>query len=108
MMGLRSKGARDEYGEQIRDLLMAKYLPRHPNAQIATYRYNSVSVRVRVVDPDFAGKDTAERDEMVWPILEELPDKVLQDISILLLVTPEERTSSFLSQEFDTPSRSTL
>jgi hypothetical protein len=108
MMGHRSNGARDEYSEQIRHLLTAKYLPQHPHAKVEAYRYNTVSVRVRVVDADFAGKDTAERDEMVWPILEQLPDKVVQDISVLLLLTPEERTSSFVSEEFDAPSHSTL
>lgn len=108
MIGPPSNGAQDQYSEQIRNLLTREYLAHHPKAVIDAYRYNSVSVRVRIVDSDFAGKDTAEREEMVWPILKALPDRVVQDISILLLLTPEERTSSFLSQEFETPSRSTL
>jgi hypothetical protein len=101
-----SNGQRDAYSEQIVRRLREKYLPNHPRAEVRAYRYNPASVRVRVIDPDFAGKDTAEREDMVWPVLETLPGHVVEDISILLLLPPEERDSSALSLEFDALSRS--
>src|SRR5438034_14013 len=104
----RMHQGKDAYSAQILRELREKYLPAHDRAQIKVYRYNSTSIRIRILDPDFAGKSIVEREEMVWPILDALPDEIVQDISILLLLTPEERNSSFLSQEFDTPSRSTL
>jgi stress-induced morphogen len=101
----RFNGTKDDYSEQILSLLRQTYLPSHPRAQVRAYRYNSASVRVRIIDPDFAGKDTAEREDMVWPILESLPGRILEDISVLLLLPPEEKDSSLLSLEFDDPSR---
>ena len=101
----RLNGQPDEVSDQILDLLKRKYQPAHPSADIRAYRYNSASVRVRIIDPDFAGKDTAQREDMVWPILESLPERVLEDISVVLLIPPEERDSSLLSLQFDNPSR---
>ena len=101
----RSNGKKDDYSEQILRLLRQKYLPEHPEAEVRAYRYNSASVRIRIIDPDFAGKDTAEREDLVWPMLESLPGRVLEDISVLLLLPPEEKDSSLLSLEFDDPSR---
>ena len=40
------------------------------------YRYNSASIRVRVIDHRFEGKSTEERDAMVEPILEKLPEAI--------------------------------
>ena len=104
----RANGKPDPYCEQIVQLLEREYGAAHPAAEASAYRYNSASVRVRIIDPDFAGKDTAERDDMVWPILEKLPDPVLEDISVVLLIPPEERDSLGLSLEFDAHVRSRL
>ena len=104
----RSAKTTDSQTARIRQKLEEEYLPKHPDAQIDVYRYNPVSIRVRILDPDFAGKDVREREDMVWPILDTLPDRVLTDLSILLLLPPEEREASLLSLEFDDPSRSRL
>ena len=77
------------------------------------YRYNSASIRVRVIDPQFEGKTTEERDSMVEPLLKQLPEETQADIINLLTLSPSEMTStihrkSLLNAEFDDPSRSML
>jgi stress-induced morphogen len=93
----------DDYSRQIKQVLTERYKPLHRKAKIEAYRYNPASVRVRIIDPDFAGKNIPEREDEVWAILETLPEEVRSDISIVLLITPEERKQSYMSMEFDNP-----
>ena len=76
------------------------------------YRYNSASIRVRIVDPRFEGKSIEERDAMVEPLLAQLPEATQSDVMNLLTLSPgEEKTSfkaSFLNSEFEDPSESQL
>lgn len=73
------------------------------------YLYNPVSIRIRVIDPRFEGKGTAERERMVNRALKTLPPEVTEDITLLLMLTPEEaEKSSTLSREFDDPTDSHL
>ncbi len=87
---------------------LERYLADHPTAVVELYRQNSASVRVRVVDPEFQGKSRTERHKTVWPILNELPEDVLEELSMLVLIPPEERATSLVSREFDYPSPSRL
>jgi stress-induced morphogen len=80
------------------------YQPNHPKAAIEAYRYNSASIRIRIIDPDFEGLDLVERDEMLRPLLRTLPEEVGADITLLILITPKERKRSPGSVEFDYPS----
>jgi stress-induced morphogen len=84
--------------------LRKKYAAEHPRARIKAYRYNPASIRVRIIDPDFAGKDRSQRHKEVWPILEELPEEVQADLMLLLLLTPEETGESSGNTEFEHPS----
>ena len=43
--------------------------------QVDAYRYNSASIRVRVVDPRFEELPADERDAMVEPYLDQLPER---------------------------------
>src|SRR5260370_32433551 len=76
------------------------------------YRYNSASIRVRVIDPRFEGKSDEERDAMVEPLLERLPEPTQSDIMNLLTVAPSELRNlskkSLLILEFEDPSPSRL
>lgn len=77
------------------------------------YRFNSASIRVRVIDPQFDGKTTEERDSMVDPLLKQLPEDTQADIINLLTLSPSEVTSPFhrkslLNAEFEDPSQSML
>jgi stress-induced morphogen len=72
------------------------------------YRHDSVSVRIRILDPNFKGKSRSQREEEIWTLLDELPEDVASEISLLLLLTPKEAEDSFASQEFDDPIPSKL
>ena len=84
------------------------YEADHPRAQIDLYRQNSVSVRVRIIDPDFAGQGKPQRSKQAWRYLGDLPDEVQSDISTVLLLTPDETKKSFANFEFDDPVPSKL
>jgi len=92
----------DAQVQQILDVL-AEYKQAHPNAQIEVHRKHDVSLRIRMIDPDFRGIDWIDRESEVWKILEKLPDEVFLNITMLLLLTPEETQTSWASMEFDHP-----
>ena len=87
---------------------LGEYKKAHPDAEIEAYRQNSVSVRIRVLNPEFAGRSRAQREEEVWAFLNELPEEAVAEISLLLLLTPNEAKHSFASFEFDDPIPSKL
>jgi stress-induced morphogen len=76
------------------------------------YRYNSASIRVRVIDPRFEGKSISQRDAMVEPFLAELPEQTQADIMNLITLTPGEIKDSIgkslANLEFEEPSKSML
>ena len=51
--------------------------------QVDAYRYNSASIRVRVIDRRFEGIPREQRDGMVEPHLEQLPERTQADIVTL-------------------------
>jgi|GEM_PF-2022269 len=77
-------------------------LPEDPAKVV--YRYNPVAIRVRVVSPRFVGKSLAEREEMVLAALDEVPESVADDITMILMLTPREaKRPDVMSNEFDEP-----
>jgi len=83
--------------------------------QVDAYRYNSASIRVRVIDKRFEELANEERDRMVEPILEQLPERTQADIITLFTFTPSELQQTpktfrqfLLNTEFDDPSPSRL
>ncbi len=101
------RGQSDEAIDEIIGSLRP-YEHDHPQADIAIYRQNSVSVRVRIIDPDFAGLSKPERSQTAWKYLDTLPEEVQGDISTVLLLTPDETKMSFANLEFDDPIPSKL
>lgn len=84
-------------------------------AQADAYRYNSASIRVRVIDPRFEGMSLEARDALVEPILDQLPEETQADIMSLLTFAPSETVQSrktarqfALNVEFEEPSPSIL
>jgi hypothetical protein len=81
-------------------------------AKVDAYRYNSASIRVRVIDPKFAGKSREQRDAMVEPFLDCLPEDIQADIMSLLTFAEGEEEHSLRDHlanlEFDDPSPSML
>ncbi len=76
------------------------------------YRFNSASIRLRVIDDRFEGKSIAEREAMVLPLLKKIPKKTRDDILLLLMLTPSEQRSSssqtLMNMEFEQPLPSRL
>jgi stress-induced morphogen len=101
------RGKSDAVIDRIIEALRA-FETDHPGARIDLYRQNPVSVRVRIIDPDFAGRSKIERSKEVWKYLNSLPDEIQSDLSSLILLTPEEKKSSFANFEFDDPIPSSL
>ena len=101
------RGKSDEVIDRIIGALRP-YEADHPQARIDLYRQNSVSVRVRIVDPDFAGQGKPQRSLQAWSYLEKLPEVEQGDISTVILLTPDETEMSFANLEFDDPIPSKL
>jgi hypothetical protein len=101
------RGSTDAVIEQIIGALRP-YAVAHGASQIDLYRQNPVSVRVRIIDPGFAGRSKVDRSNDAWKYLSALPDEVESDISTLILLTPDEKQKSFANFEFEDPVPSTL
>ncbi len=101
---------RGESDELINSIIAAlnQYEADNPQARIDIYRQNSVSVRIRIIDPGFAGQSKPQRSQRVWQYLGRLRDEVQGDISTILLLTPDETKMSFANFEFNDPIPSKL
>jgi stress-induced morphogen len=106
-MTLKIRGATDANLDAVMKVL-AKYQAQHPRAEIEAYRQNTVSIRVRIIDPDFAQVSRADRHDVVWKLLDELPEEIQSDLSTILLLTPDEKQKSLANLEFDDPIPSML
>ncbi|NQT38953.1 MAG: hypothetical protein HQ581_15760 [Planctomycetes bacterium] len=83
--------------------------------KVDAYRYNSASIRVRVIHSKFEGLPPAKRDAMVEPCLEQLPERTQADIMNLFTFAPSELQQTpktfrefLLNTEFDDPTPSML
>ena len=97
----------DAQVQQVLDTL-AEFKDSHPKAQIDARRQNSASIRVRIIDPDFEGMDWVDREPAVWKMLKTLPEDIFTNITMLLLITPDEADSSLANIEFNDPIPSQL
>lgn len=97
-----TRGSPDPVTEAVAKQL-EQYAAAHPDAAIEVYRRNPASVRVRIVDPEFRRKGRSERHKLVWPILYELTEEELNEVTMLLLLTPEETETSMVNREFYDP-----
>lgn len=83
--------------------VLTEYQRAHPKAQIDVHRRNPVSIRIRIIDPDFQGLSWMDREPEVWSLLKRLPEEVFVNLTMLLLLTPEEVPSSLANMEFEHP-----
>ncbi len=91
------------------EALLRKHFPGWPeNYPPEVYRYSTYSIRVRLVHKCFEGKDRGDREDMVMPLLRTLPEETQADISILLLLAPNEVNRSIMNMEFEKPTPSAL
>jgi hypothetical protein len=101
------RGRSDRVIEAIKRTL-DEYQRDNPEAVIELYRQNSASVRVRIINPKFAKMDRVERNDELWSYLKRLPPRPQSDISMLLLLAPNETRSSLINLEFEDPIPSRL
>ena len=101
---------RTDESRMVEDLLRKAGLEK-----VDAYRYNSASIRVRVIDSRFEGLSIEKRDAMVEPHLESLPERTQADIINLFTFAPSELQQTpktlreFLNNmEFENPSPSML
>ncbi|MGA2033082.1 MAG: hypothetical protein ABSG68_12560 [Thermoguttaceae bacterium] len=104
------EGNRTDETRQVEEVLR-----RAGFQQVDAYRYNSASIRVRVIDSRFEGRSRADRDAMVEPHLDHLPERTQADIMNLFTFAPseiEQTPKTFkefvLNTEFEDPSPSML
>jgi hypothetical protein len=83
--------------------------------QADSYRYNSASIRIRVIDERFEGMPREKRDALVEEQIDKLPPETQRDIVTLLTFAPSELSDVkktfrefMLNTEFDDPSPSML
>src|SRR5438874_908755 len=83
--------------------------------KVDAYRYNSASIRVRVIDTRFEGLSPEKRDKLVEPCLAVLSERTQADIMSLFTFAPSELKEPgkisreyLLNVEFDDPSPSML
>lgn len=101
---------RTDETRQVEDLLRKAGFEK-----VDAYRYNSASIRVRVIDSRFERLSAERRDAMVEPHLDRLPEQTQADIISLYTFAPAELHESpktmrefMLNTEFDDPSPSML
>ncbi|MCE7981660.1 MAG: hypothetical protein DYG89_10740 [Caldilinea sp. CFX5] len=95
----------EQVDPQLQSVLAAlsPYQVAHPAAQIAVRRRHGVFLAIRIVDPAFYGVFWADREDEVWSLLQQLPDEIFANISLLLLLTPDEVATSGANIEFENP-----
>jgi hypothetical protein len=87
---------------------LKEYEVVHPRAEIEVYRHSSVSVRIRIINPEFKHQSRAEREDELWRIFDRLPEEVPSEITVLLLLAPEEKEKSIANFDFENPIPSEL
>jgi hypothetical protein len=104
------KDKRTEETQHVEDVLRGAGFQ-----SVDAYRYNSASIRVRVIDPAFEGLSGEKRDALVEPHLEKLPEDTQSDIINLFTFAPSELQQTpktfrqfLMNTEFEDPSPSML
>lgn len=82
---------------------LAPFLAKHPKAQLDMYRRNQYALRMRVIDPGFEGMDLVDRDTLIREYLDSLPDEIMDDLTMIVLITPKESATSVANFDYDNP-----
>ena len=101
----KTRKKQDASTRLIYDRLLQQFPLLPTQIEQVVYRYNAASVRVRVIDPIFAGKNDQERELLVGDFLKSLPEDVEGDIMLLLLLTPSEAKDprEIMNRELEKP-----
>lgn len=75
--------------------------PLYPAAQIEGYRHYPEAIWIRIVDSGFASMPITQRDAAIWHVLDtHLPEALVDQIGLLLLLAPDELLTSAMNQRF--------
>lgn len=91
-MAITVRGNRDEVIDRL-GWALETYQRQHHAAEIIIRRQNSVTISIRVIDPDFASLHRADRHDILWDCLVPLAEEDQSQVSILLALTPAEAKS---------------
>lgn len=80
--------------------MLDKHFPQSSRDLPRAYRYNPASLRIRLVDPQFANKNRVQRERIVLPLIKTLPENTRLDIMFLLLLAPDEVEDSLANFEY--------
>lgn len=101
-MGVKRGKREDAYVRRLREELTKAYGAEHPRAQIDVKRTYPMFVHVRVIDPGFARKDKTDRHNAVWEAIKTLPEEWWDQITLVIMLTPREATTSLVNRfEFE-------
>lgn len=81
----------DPYVQVISEAL-ERYEQENAGSSCAVYRYNPGCIRVRIIDPGFAGKSRGERHDYALSYLKQVPDDVFAEITVLACLEPGEQS----------------
>lgn len=74
------------------------------SARVDVYRkIPGHSIRVRIVHSRFTDRLIEDRDRMTDGLLSDVPEEIDRDITLVLLLGPEELEADFMNAEFDNP-----
>ena len=97
------RGPQDERVLTVKQALDA-FEASHAGADASLYRQNQGSIRVRVIDRRFEGMTRSRRHDEVWGYLnDQIKDDSIEDVSMLLLLAPQEQKNSMANLEFEDP-----
>jgi stress-induced morphogen len=88
---------------QMVEKLVDEYFPHCLKDVPRAYRYNPASIRIRIIDKQFAGLNDPKRLRLVRPLLQTLPEKTQADIVFLVLLTPDEAKDSWMDAKYMKP-----
>jgi len=86
----------DRYVKQIVEILGTNYLPNHPQARIDAYYDDERGIRVRILDPDYAGMKLEQRWKQFYELIAPLLPEARSEIGLLFFMTPKEAANRYL------------
>jgi hypothetical protein len=81
--------------DKIKNLLTQGFGALDPNCRILVNISRLNKIHIVIISDLFEKKSLSERDDMVWPILETLPDEEIILITLCLLITYDETLDYF-------------
>lgn len=94
---------RDRVLEGVRDAL-SQFKLSHPKARIDSYRQSKSNIRLRVIDESFVGQSVKTRHQSLWKLLENVSLEDRNQVTFMVLLTPDESAVAMTNYEFENPS----